>query len=120
MRYIDGDERQPSRLAILVGSKADGVAAELEELTKFEVWVAELACAAEKGAPIQQVKELIHHEPHAPPPRRLRYAFWVGEWRLVGQGLHHTSFTCTIHHSQRIFSLILLFFSVRLPTWNLR
>ena len=30
---------------------------------------------------------------------------WVGEWRLVGQGLHHTSFTCTIHHSQhqRIF-----------------
>ena len=24
---------------------------------------------------------------------------WVGEWRLVGQGLHHTSFTCTIHTS---------------------
>ena len=23
--------------------------------------------------------------------------WWVGEWRLVGQGLHHTSFTCTIH-----------------------
>ena len=24
---------------------------------------------------------------------------WVREWRLVGQGLHHTSFTCTIHTS---------------------
>ena len=48
---------------------------------------------------------------------------WVGEWRLVGQGLHHTSFTCTIHTSsqhQHIFCLFLLFFSVRLPTWNLR
>ena len=32
VRYIDGDERQPSRLAILVWSEADEVAAELEEL----------------------------------------------------------------------------------------
>ena len=52
VRYIDGDEKQPSRLAILVWSKADEVAAELEELTKSEVWVDELAFAAEKGAPI--------------------------------------------------------------------
>ena len=42
---------------------------------------------------------------------------WVGEWRLVGQGLHHTSFTCTIQSSQHqriffffdLFLLILLF-----------
>ena len=33
--------------------------AEVEELTKSEVWVVELACMAEKGAPIQQVRELI-------------------------------------------------------------
>ena len=59
MRYIDGEERQPSRLAILVWSKADEVAAELEELTKSEVWVDELAYAAEKCAPIQQVREFI-------------------------------------------------------------
>ena len=25
---------------------------------------------------------------------------WVGDWRLVGQGLHHTSFTYTTHPSQ--------------------
>ena len=39
---------------------------------------------------------------------------WVGGWRLVGKGLHHTSFTCTIHPSsqhQRIFSFVLLSFS---------
>ena len=57
VRYIDGDERQSSRLAMLVWSNADEVAAELEELTKSEVWVDELAYAAEKGAPIQQVRE---------------------------------------------------------------
>ena len=57
--YIDGDERQPPRLAIQVWSKADEVAAELENLTKSEVWVDELAYAAVKGAPIQQVRELI-------------------------------------------------------------
>ena len=43
------------RLATPVWSKADEVAAELEELTKSQVWVDE----AEKGAPIQQVRELI-------------------------------------------------------------
>ena len=59
VRSIDGDERQPSRLAILLWSKADEVAAELEELTKSHLWVDELACTAEKRAPIQQVREFI-------------------------------------------------------------
>ena len=53
VRYIDGDERQPSSLAILVWSEADEVAAELEEVTKSQVWADELAYTAEKGAPIQ-------------------------------------------------------------------
>ena len=42
----------------------------------------------------------------------LKCMLWVGACRLVGQGLHHTSFTCTIHPSsqhQRIFSLFLFF-----------
>ena len=59
VRNIDGDERQPSRLAIPVWSKADEVAAEVEELTKSEVWVDELACAAEKGF------AHLHHADHA-------------------------------------------------------
>ena len=59
VRYMDGDERQPSRLAMLVWSKADEVAAELEELTKSQVWVDELAYTAEKGASIQQAREFI-------------------------------------------------------------
>ena len=71
LRYIDGDERQPSRLAILVWSKADEAAAELEELTKSEVWVDELAYSRE-GHP-DSASERVHHEPRAPPPRRLRY-----------------------------------------------
>ena len=58
VRYIDGDERQ-SRLAILVWSEADEVAAELGKLTKSQVWVDELAYMAEKGAPIPQVREFI-------------------------------------------------------------
>ena len=36
---------------------------------------------------------------------------WVGDWRLVGKGLHHTSFTGTIHTSSQhhcIFSFLLL------------
>ena len=38
---------------------------------------------------------------------------WVGDWRLVGQGLHHTSFTCTKHHiqHQRFFCFFFCFFS---------
>ena len=64
MSYIDGDERHPSRLAILVWSKEDEVAAELEELTKSDEWVDELAYAAEKGAPIQHVREFIMSLPH--------------------------------------------------------
>ena len=36
VKYIDGDERQLSRLAIQVWSKADEVVAELEELTKSQ------------------------------------------------------------------------------------
>ena len=79
MRYIEGDERQPSRLAMLVWSKADEVAAELEELTKYQVWVDELAYTAKKGAPIQQVRHFIMSFTHlAPPPRRLRHAFLAG------------------------------------------
>ena len=51
------------------------MAAELEELTKPEVWVDELAYTAEKGAPIQQVREFIMSLTYAPPTRRLRYGF---------------------------------------------
>ena len=43
VRYIDGDERQPSRLAILIWTEADEVATELQELTTSQVWVDELA-----------------------------------------------------------------------------
>ena len=35
---------------------------------------------------------------------------WVGEWRLVGQGLHHTSFTCTIHPHSTSASFVFAFF----------
>ena len=75
MRYIDGDEKQPFRLATPVWSKADEVAAELEELTKSEVWVDELVYAVEKGASIQQVRELIlslTHLHHADIDMRFR------------------------------------------------
>ena len=65
VRYIDGDERQPSRLAMRVWSKAGEVAAELEELTKSQRWVDELSCTAEQGAPIQQVREFIMSLTHS-------------------------------------------------------
>ena len=44
---------------------------------------------------------------------------WVGEWRLVGQGLHHTSFTRTIHHSTAPAHLLFCVFSSvsRCDTW---
>ena len=35
--------------------------------------------------------------------------WWVGEWRLVGQGLHHTSFTCTIHPHSTSASFLWVF-----------
>ena len=38
--------------------------------------------------------------------------FWVGEWRLVGQGLHHTSFTCTIHPHSTSASCVFPSFSL--------
>ena len=36
-------------------------------------------------------------------------SLWVGEWRLVGQGLHHTSFTCTIHPHSTSASFVCTF-----------
>ena len=42
--------------------------------------------------------------------------FWVGEWRFVGQGLHHNSFTCTIHHIQHEHIFCLSFKVVTLGT----
>ena len=63
------------------------VAAELEELTKSEVWVDELAFAAEKGAPIQQVREFIMSL-RAHPPRRLRCAFQAETHQAVASATH--------------------------------
>ena len=40
------------------------------------------------------------------PPQNV---LWVGEWRLVGQGLHQTSFTYTMHPSQDTEVLLLFF-----------
>ena len=68
-------QRHPSRLAMLVWSKADEVAAELEELTKSQVWVDALAYTAEKGAPIQQMREFnmsLTHLHHADFDTRFR------------------------------------------------
>ena len=77
-------ETQPSRLAIPVWSEADEVAAELEELRMSEVWVDELAYTAEKGAPIQQVREFITsltHLHHADFDMRFRQNF-TKRWPL--------------------------------------
>ena len=84
VRYIDGDEKKPPRLAILVWSTADEVAAEFEVLTKSKVWVDELAYTAEKGAPIQQVREFIKsltHLHHADFDMRFRQKL-TNRWLL--------------------------------------
>ena len=66
VRCIDGDERQLSRLATLVWSEADEVAAELEELTKSQV-ARRVGMCGREGVPIQQVTEFtmsfahLHH-----------------------------------------------------------
>ena len=89
MRYIDGDERQPSRLAIQVWSKADEAAAELEELTKSQGWVDELSFTAEQGAPPQQVRESI---------MSLAHSLWKDQWGIMryqtSSGLEHV--TCNL------------------------
>ena len=87
VRYIDGDERPPSRLVMPVWSKADEVAAELEELTKSEVWMDELGICGREGR-TDLASERIHHEPHAPPPRRLRCAFLAETHQAVASATH--------------------------------
>ena len=61
---------------------------------------------------IDSTSKLVETKMKITDVSHVKEEFWVGDWRLVGQGLHHTSFTTPYitHSTSTSFVCFFVFF----------